>query len=129
MLTIFDTNIYINSLKGTLDLLLLSNLRQNHIIRLCPVVYHELLRGAKNKEPIKEIKKRTVMLGAPSAFLWEKAAQLLQNIKNHELPIQEIQNDLLIALTAVHSGAGLVTQDKHFEKISKLIPLKLILVP
>lgn len=124
MLAFFDTNIYIDELTGTLPALTCQTWRSHYIIRLCPIVYHELLRGTRNPELIYEIRDHTIALNTPTFAMWEHAAQLLRDYVKRFGPQgnpYRLQNDILIALTARHTGALLITKDQDFDQLAQLV--------
>lgn len=125
MLALFDTNIYIGDLSDTIPETQTQLWRSQYVIRLSPIVHHELLRGAKEKRWVDEIKQKTVMTPAPTANMWEKSAEVLRELViKYGLNEQmfRLQNDVLLALTARHVGALVISQDKHFLEIAKIIP-------
>lgn len=131
MIALFDTNIYIDYLKGTFPQSAYQKYFHDYIIRISPVVYHELLRGLRSEGLKKKVEKvigRIVFLPPPTEKMWVKAAELAGAVtgSHDEIGLEKIQNDLLIALTAKAQGATLITQDKHFKTIQKYVPLRLI---
>ena len=104
---------------------------EGYVIRLSPIVKSELLRGCKTKraqEATQILIDQIIEMPAPSNKMWEQAAIVLSkssiyNPKN----VEELQNDVLLALTARHSGAILITQDKDFEEIQKYLQFQWIL--
>lgn len=129
MLALFDTNIYIGDLSDTIPETQTQLWRNQYVIRLSPIVHHELLRGAKEKRWVDEIKQKTVMTPAPTANMWEKSAEVLRELVikfglNEQM--FRLQNDVLLALTARHVGALVISQDKHFLEIAKIIPFHLL---
>jgi predicted nucleic acid-binding protein len=48
---------------------------------------------------------------------------------HEEIGLARLQNDLLIALTARHTGALLVALDPHFAALRRLVPFHLVLLP
>lgn len=125
MLALFDTNIYIGDLSDTIPETQTQLWRSQYVIRLSPIVHHELLRGAKEKHWVDEIKQKTVMTPAPTTKMWEKSAEVLRELVI-KLGLNEqmfrLQNDVLLALTARHIGALVISQDKHFLEIATIIP-------
>jgi predicted nucleic acid-binding protein len=45
--------------------------------------------------------------------------------RHEEGGLSRLQNDLLLALTARHTGALFVTSDGHFQTIRRLLPFRL----
>lgn len=131
MIALFDTNIYLAGLKGQLPETFFQEWKIKSIIRLSPVVHHELLRGIKREDFILEIKHRTIMLPSPSLMQWEQSAQIIKLlISKYGLSdgIYKLQNDVLIALAAKSAGAILLTMDKHFEKIAEFLAFHFMIV-
>lgn len=128
MLALFDTNIYIGELTGKIPLADTQLWRSHYLIRLSPVVHHELLRGSRNTALIEEIGRKTVPTPPPSSKMWEKGARVLKKFV-HEFGFGEeifrLQNDILIALTAREIGALVITGDRHFVEIQKMVPFYL----
>ncbi len=60
--------------------------------------------------------------------MWDEAAIIMAKLSSHSNTTDDIQNDVLLSLTARHTGTIIITQDKDFEKIQKFIEFKLILV-
>jgi predicted nucleic acid-binding protein len=56
------------------------------------------------------------------------AGRLLHEIfrDQEEIGLSRLQNDLLLALTARHTGALFVTTDGHFEAMRRLIVFRLV---
>ncbi|MBI4366998.1 MAG: hypothetical protein HY543_09290 [Deltaproteobacteria bacterium] len=91
----------------------------------CPIVYHELLRGARNPGPIYEIRDRTVALAPPTFAMWERAALVLREyVMQFGAPgsLPRLQNDVLIALTMRGCGGLVITADRYFDRLASLIP-------
>ena len=132
MKAFFDTNIYIDVLKGSLPLSFYEQFLDKYIIRLCPVVYQELIRCVTSpsfKKKIDQITHRVLFFPSPTIKMWVNAGNLAGKIMGNtdKLSLEKIQNDLLIALTARENGAVLITQDKHFRLIQKHVRFSLIL--
>jgi len=72
---------------------------------------------------------KILLLSPPTTAMWISSGKLANKVLGmcDERPLEKIQNDLLIALTARESGAVLITQDKFFRTIQKHIPFQLIL--
>lgn len=125
MIACFDTNIYIGELLGTIPLEQTLQWRRQQIVRLCPVVYHELLRGARHPRTVYEIRDRTVALAPPTFKMWEAAALIAREyVARFGMSdvLHTLQNDILIALTVQTNGAVLITADRHFERLASLVP-------
>ena len=133
MIAFFDTNIYIDYLKGIFPKETYDHYFESFIMRLCPVVYQELIRGIRSvslREKVDTITKKIIFLSPPTHEMWIRAGELAGKVIGSYDPrsLERAQNDLLIALTARHHGALLITQDRHFKVIQKQIPLKLDLL-
>ncbi|MBI2340169.1 MAG: PIN domain-containing protein [Deltaproteobacteria bacterium] len=132
MKAFFDTNIYFDFLKGRFPKLLYDSYFKKYIIRICPVVYQELIRCIRSGEVKKRVERMTRMvafLPAPTVEMWKTAGEIAGQVagSHDERTLESIQNDLLIALTARENGALLITQDKFFRAIQKHVPFQLIL--
>lgn len=132
MIAFFDTNIYIDYLKGIFPKKIYEPYFRKYIIRICPVVYHELIRCIRSraiKKKIDEATHKTIFLPPPTNTMWVQAGQLSGTIigSYDEQSLEKIQNDLLIALTARAHGATLITQDRHFQLIRKYLPFRFVL--
>ena len=124
MLALFDANVYIGELTGRIPAGESEKWRSQYLIRLSPVVYHELLRGARKKDLIYEIRDRTVSTPVPTFKMWEESATILSQwvfSSGRNEVLFKLQNDILIALTARSLGAVVITQDRHFEKIAERV--------
>jgi predicted nucleic acid-binding protein len=130
MIAFFDTSIHIDLLTGALSFDQVVQQMGSVPIRLSPVVASELLRGV-SKRPrrvVERLVRQLVPIEPPSwRQCWYDAGRLLPEIFPHheEIGLSRLQNDLLLALTARHTGALFVTTDGHFETIRRLIPFRL----
>ncbi len=134
MIAFFDTNIYIDLLKGIFPKSIYDRYFEEYIIRLCPVVHQELIRcirSGRKKSEIEQITQKIISLPPPTNEMWIRTGELAGKVigSYDERALEKIQNDLLIALTALQNGATLITQDHHFKMIRKHIPFQLILHP
>ena len=134
MIAFFDTNIYIDFLKGTFPKSLYSSYFEEYIIRVCPVVYQELIRGVRTEKLRKKIETlvgRVIFLPPPTTEMWVQAGELAAVVmqSSEERKLEKIQNDLLIALTARAHGATLITRDTHFKLIGRYIPFRFLFHP
>lgn len=131
MIAFFDTNIYIDYLKGAFPREVYNSYFHEYIIRVCPVVYQELIRGIRTEAIRKKVERALhplVFLPPPTNAMWIQAGELASKVlgSKDERSLEKIQNDLLIALTARMNGATLITQDHHFLKIKKQLDFKLL---
>lgn len=134
MIAFFDTCIYIDFLRGAMPAAMYTRYFQTYIVRMCPVVYHELIRDTRSPS----VAKRIVELGntvrylpPPTTPMWVQAAKILSalapQIKGKAQ--EELQNDVLIALTARYNGVALITRDADFRRIRKLTDFSLLMHP
>jgi predicted nucleic acid-binding protein len=129
MIAFFDTSIHIDLLTGTLSFDQVVQQMGSLPVRLSPVVASELLRGM-SKRPrsvVERLVRQLVPIEPPSwRQCWYDAGRLLPEIFPHheEIGLSRLQNDLLLALTARHTGALFVTNDGHFEAMRRLIPFR-----
>jgi predicted nucleic acid-binding protein len=130
LIAFFDTNIYIDLFRGKIKTKDLSAY-QGYLIRLSPIVKSELLRGCKTKRARKVTQSlidQVTELPVPTNKMWEQAALILSTLpETKHKKIDELQNDVLLALTARHTGAIFITQDKDFTIIQRFIPFKWVL--
>lgn len=132
MIAFFDTNIYVDYLKGIFPKDLYRQYFERFIIRLSPVVYEELIRCIRSvelKKRVEEMVEKVIFLAPPTTKMWIRAGELAGKVVGSydEPSLTRIQNDLLIALTAHQNGATLITQDRHFQQIQKHLSFQLIL--
>jgi predicted nucleic acid-binding protein len=130
LIAFFDTNIYVDLLRGKITLDNLSSY-SNYIIRLSPIVKSELIRGCKTQKAKRLTESyihHLIEMPAPTNKIWEQAAVILSRFpETSQKYSEEIQNDVLLALSAKQNGAILVSQDKDFEIISKCVSFRWIL--
>jgi predicted nucleic acid-binding protein len=131
MITFFDTCIHIDLLTGARSFDEVVQKVGNVPVRLSPVVASELLRGV-SKRPrrvIERLVRQLVPIEPPSwRQCWYDAGRLLPEIfrEHEEIGLSRLQNDLLLALTARHTGALFATTDGHFAAMSRLIAFRLV---
>jgi predicted nucleic acid-binding protein len=131
MIAFFDTCVHIDLLIGALSVDQVVQKMGSVPVRLSPVVASELLRGV-SKQPrrvMEQLIRQLVPIEPPSwRQCWYDAGRLLPDIfRDHEeIGLSRLQNDLLLALTARHTGALFVTTDGHFEAIRRLIAFRLL---
>ncbi len=130
MIAFFDTSVHIDLLTGRLSLDALFAEIGSFPVRLSPVVASELLRGAsvQGRNTIDRLIGRLISIEPPSwRQCWYDAGRLLPRIFSdyEEIGLSRLQNDLLLALTARHTGALFVTGDEHFNAIRRHIPFRL----
>jgi len=131
MIAFFDTCIHIDLLTGALSFDQVVQKMGSVPVRLSPVVASELL-WVVSKRPrsiIERLVRQLVPIEPPSwRQCWYDAGRLLPEVfRDHgEIGLSRLQNDLLLALTARHTGALFVTTDGHFEAMRRLITFRLI---
>ena len=129
----FDTSVHIDVLRGTRPLAEVLTAAGNPPVRLSPVVASELLRGVSGRgaHSVMRLVRGLVALELPSwRACWLEAGRLLPRIfPDHEaIGLARLQNDLLWALTARHTGALCATSDPHFSVQRPHIPCTLKLL-
>ena len=130
MIAFFDTNIHIDLLTGATSFDQVVQQIGSFPVRLSPVVASELLRGvSKQRGGVVERLVRQLLPVEPPSWrqCWYEAGRILPKIFPHheEVGLSRLQNDLLLALTARHTGGLFVTTDTHFETIRSLIFFRL----
>lgn len=113
---LLDTSVYIDHWERGLYHDILENIRRAYIIRHSVVVLSELRRGARGREAerlVTALYELATVRWAPSAADWWEAGKLIRTIGDkYNWDInkrRDFQNDALIALTARHHGATIVT--------------------
>ncbi len=88
---------------------------------LCEPVRFEVMRGERkaDRQKADTLLSSVPMLRTP-ALMWQTAEQYGQTCLDGGLIVPPL--DLLIAAVAVAYGAEVITFDKHFEFMSKIIP-------
>jgi len=123
-----DTNIYSNAMKG--EEASIKIFRQYEILLISPVVIGELLAGFrrgkledKNRQQLKNFLSRDrVKAVTISMETSEFYSFILNELKTQGTPIPI--NDIWIAASVMEHGAGIATNDSHFEKIKGLMIIK-----
>ncbi|MGH7826261.1 MAG: type II toxin-antitoxin system VapC family toxin [Candidatus Binatia bacterium] len=113
---IVDTSVYIDHWERGLYQDTLENLRRAYIIRHSAVVLSELRRGARGRDAehlVANLFELAAVRWEPSVADWWEAGRLVRNIGDKQgwniNKRRDFQNDALIALTARHHGATVVT--------------------
>ena len=127
MIAFFDTNVHIDVLRGTRSLAEILPTIENRRVRLSPVVASELLRGVSGHgaRSVIRLVRGLVPIEPPSwRSCWLETGRLLPEVfPDHEaLGLARLQNDLLLALTARHTGTLFVTGDAHFTALRRYVP-------
>lgn len=125
-LILVDTTVWIHFLRG-------SGIQfQERIVPLImadklattPIVIMEILRGAKSRKEYDKLNKDLAALRCfdISAKVWERACKLGYTLRHKGLnaPL----TDTLIAAVAQEHNARLLHDDRHFEMIASISPLK-----
>ena len=101
------------------------SLLERDLARLCGPVYAEILSGARSKGQQDELKLylRAVPWIVADEPAWERAA--LARFSLARIGQQCGLLDVMIAQTAADWGARLLTRDRDFERIARVIPLDL----
>lgn len=133
MIVFFDTNVHVDLMRARLTI---DDLAQ-HLrgpTRLSPVVASELLRGARDRlrQDVEQLVDRLRPIEPPSwrnVFL--EAGRLLPELfDDHEdTGLANLQNDLLLALTARHTGSRLLTRDRHFVDLQGRFAFDCVVLP
>ena len=134
MLAFFDTSIHIDLLRGTRPLAHILDAVGNPRVRLSPVVASELLRGVSGggTRSVMRLVRRLVPLEPPSwRACWLETGRLLPRVfPDHEaIGLARLQNDLLLALTARHTGSVFVTGDAHFTALRRYVSFTVKVLP
>ncbi len=122
---LFDTSVYIGYWEQGLYTSTLEQVRQAFIVRHSSVVLSELYRGAKTKQAIQLVEhlyKLSKSCWTPDEADWWTAGRILRQLNFQygwqARKIQNLQNDVLIALTARKYGATVVTANRRdFEEL------------
>jgi len=134
MLAFFDTSVHIDVLRGTRPLADVLQAIGSPPVRLSPVVASELLRGVSGRgtRSVLRLVRGLVPLEPPSwRHCWIETGRLLPRVfPDHEnIGLARLQNDLLLALTARHTGTLFVTSDPHFTSLRAHVPFALKILP
>jgi predicted nucleic acid-binding protein len=133
MIGFFDTSVHVALLRGQTSLDHVLSLAPIGPVRLSPVVASELLRGSKGRarRAVEKLVARLVPIEPPAwGARFVDAGRLLPRIFPHheQVGLARLQNDVLIALTARHTGALLVTMDAHFSTVRRHLPFRLLVL-
>ena len=134
MIALLDTSVHVDLLRGARDLGEVLQAAGHRTIRLSPVVASELLRGVSGRgaRSVLRLVRGLVSVEPPSwRRCWIDAGRLLPRLfSDHEaIGLARLQNDLLIALTARHTGALVVTSDAHFAALRRQVAFALQILP
>jgi len=134
MIGFFDTSVHVALLRGELTVDGVLDRARVGPIRLSPIVASELLRGARGRAAgaVERLIDTLVPLEPPGwGARWLETGRLLARLfPDHEkVGLARLQNDVLIALTARHTGSLLVTLDRHFAALRRVVPFGLVILP
>jgi predicted nucleic acid-binding protein len=134
MIAFFDTSVHIDILRGELPLDEVMQRIYSGPVRLSPIVASELLRGASGKavRAVERLVSALVPIEPPSwRTTWLEAGRLLPTVfaDHAEVGLARLQNDVLLALTARHAGAVLVSRDQHFTKLQRHLRFRVLVLP
>ena len=130
MIAFFDSSIHIDLHLGDLSLETLIEEIGGMPVRLSPIVASELLRGVSGqaRRSVEKLINQLLPVEPPSwRRCWHEAGRLLPRIFRHheDVGLARLQNDVLLALTARHTGTLFVAGDAHFEAIRGHVPFRL----
>jgi predicted nucleic acid-binding protein len=134
MLAFFDTSIHIDVLRGTRALDDVLDAVGSPPVRLSPVVASELLRGVSRRgaRSVERLVRGLMPLEPPSwRRCWIETGRLLPRVfPDHEaIGLARLQNDILLALTARHTGTLFVTSDAHFLTLRRHVSFAIKVLP
>jgi len=116
---LIDTSVYIDLWTGALAPETLDPLRRGLVIRNSSVVLSELRRGARTRKAIRTVealRRASHALWTPTDEDWWEAGGLVRRIGDERdweiAKRREFQNDVLIALSARHHGALVITRNR-----------------
>ena len=133
---ILDTSVYIDHWERGLHDDVLNDVRKAFIVRQSAVVLSELRRGARTPEArrlIEALFRMDKSPWAPTAADWWEAGLKIRTLGDAQRwdlnRRRAFQNDVLIALTARHHGASVVTANKNdFELLGKELGISILTV-
>jgi predicted nucleic acid-binding protein len=134
MIAFFDTSVHVDVLSSRLLFEDVTQAAGGGPVRLSPVVASELLRGATGPAVprVEDLVKRLRSIEPPSwRRCWIDAGRLLPEVfpRHEDVGLTRLQNDVLLALTARHTGTLFVTRDAHFETLRAHVPFALRVLP
>jgi predicted nucleic acid-binding protein len=124
----------VDVLRGALQLSDVLDRVEGGPVRLSPVVASELLRGASTKAARRSLERLVsslVPIEPPSwRNAWFDAGRTLPKLfaQHESVGLGRLQNDLLLALTARHTGAMFVSRDKHFRTLQRRLRFRAVLL-
>jgi predicted nucleic acid-binding protein len=134
MVAFFDTSIHIDILRGTISVADVLEAAGNPPVRLSPVVASELLRRVSGRatRSVMRLVRGLLPLEPPSwRSCWLETGRLLPRVfPDYEaVGLARLQNDLLLALTARHTGSLFVTGDEHFRALRRYVSFAVKVLP
>lgn len=126
---ILDTTVYIGHWEQRLYEEALAAVRKAYVVRHSAVVLSELRRGARTQDAqrlVDALYRLARIQWEPMAADWWEAGRLIQRIGDAQgwdtSKRRDFQNDTLIALTARHHGATVVTANHvDFDLLSRQV--------
>ena len=124
MSVLVDSSVWIEYFRGTGPVSVLDSLIDENLVVVNDLILAELLPALHMRRQRKLISLLKEIARSPIQVDWEDIVQMqitcLRNgINNVGIP------DLIIAQHAMQNGIELFSQDKHFAKLSKHVPLSL----
>jgi predicted nucleic acid-binding protein len=124
---VLDTNIYVDWLNEKVHESVV--LSPGYVRYLSAIVLMELRVGATNARAVRAVDQLTrayrasKRLVTPSAAAFEDAGRALRTLRSQGVEIRRssIVNDVLIAQSARALGASVVTRDRDYEALGKLL--------
>ena len=128
---LLDSNVYIDHWEHGAHADQLDELRHAFIVRYSAVVLSELRRGAHSaaaRRTVDALRRLATLTWTPTEDDWWRAGELVQKLGARQgwdtRKKRDVQNDALIALTAVRHGATVVTSNAaDFELLGRELPL------
>lgn len=127
---IFDTSVWIDFSKGKVTSkseLLRDRLYNNFNVSICPSILQEVLQGCSSTSQFIKLRERLLaleLLESNEYMISIKAAQMYFQLRKKGITIRK-PNDCIIAIYALEFDIQLVHNDKDFDEIAKIFPLKI----
>lgn len=119
-----DTSIWVLAQHGRFDLYAVTEQ-----LAICPAIMLEALRGTPNRsafEELREVLLRAAVLDDPTPFArFEEAADLYLRCRDAGVTIRS-SIDCLVAATALVHDVPILHDDRDFEHIRRVVPLKTV---
>jgi len=132
MIAFCDTSIHVDLLRGSLTI---EDIVPHAVgpFRLSPIVASELLRSSRPeaRTAVEQVISRLRSIEPPSwrAAVLDAGRVLPEIFPDHEqVGLANLQNDVLLALTARSTGARLVTRDRHFLALGRRLRFDCVVV-